>query len=587
MKKTLLTLSILLILFVCNNATAQRKPMNVGRQVDSRFTLSAESNFSTLGGWEEYFYYVKNNTSQEYSIVVTIDIDLACVGSKSYVLGINKTVYLPPNGSFTPKSDWVHSVVDGPDNFRKCRMKVGDTFTLYKGLTFTITDVINLTEKKAAEAKKKADEAAAKQAEADKKKADAEALAKKKADDASAKKLADEQAAAKQKETAAAAATTKTTTAAGATAAAATTSSAAGAAKSTNSESAASLTPEEKAEAKKQKQEDAAAAQREAKEEAARQEAERKQKEQEELNNKQQAYDEWKAEKKKEQSEMETAAAASSFTILTMVGGILYDGMGDINPDFVFKNQNQLAFYAGIDMGFSAVAFPTLFASDKSTMVGGKSSTKIEVQPKDLYHVNLNVTAKIGAEHPYYGFYGYLAPQVGFSPYFDGYNFSPLNGGGTAFLGLKWVKGFVDYGVGTRAFSSSSNDAEEAGSGNTEMTYTKLTYGIKFTTNPDRDFTRNHILLGVIDEKVTVDYDQAFVDPTLGYLVKKAQSKSIRGYTFQWKKDHTFNFYVNAYPEYVYAGEVKSTAGGLSSDFSTKKTGLFVEVGFLRSIDFW
>jgi hypothetical protein len=577
MKKTLLTLSILLILFVCNEATAQRKPMNIGRQVDSRFTLSAESNFSTLGGWEEYFYYVKNNTSDEYSIVVTIDIDLACVGSKSYVLGVNKIVYLPPNGSFTPKSDWVHNVVDGPDNFKKCRMKVGDTYTLYKGLTFTITDVINLTEKKAADAKKKADDAAAKQAEADKKKADAEAQ----------KKLADEQAAAKKKETEAAAATAKTTAAAGASAAAATTSSAAGDTKSTSLASTTSLTPEEKAEAKRQQKENAAREQQEAKEEAARQEAERKRQEQEELNNKQKNYDEWKAEKKKEQNEMETASAAASFSMLYLVGGMLYDGMGNINPDYVFKNQNKLALYAGIDMGFSAVAFPSLFASDKSTMVGGKTTTKVEVQPKDLYHVNLNVTAKIGAEHPYYGFYGYLAPQAGFSPYFDGYNFSPLNVGGRAFLGLKWVKGFFDYGIGTRTFSSSSNDAEETGSGNTDMSYTKMTYGLKFTTNPNKDFTRDHILLGVIDEKVTVDYDQAFVDPTLGYLVKKAQSKSIRGYTFQWKKDHTFNFYVNAYPEYVYAGEVKSTAGGLSSDFATKKTGLFVEVGFVRSIDFW
>jgi hypothetical protein len=578
MKKPLLNFLILFALFVCNEAVAQRIPMNVGRQVDPRFTLSAESHFSTLGGWEEYFYYVKNNTSQEYSIVVNIEIDLACVGTKSYTLGVNRIVYLPPNGTFTPKSDFVHSVVDGPDNFRKCRMKVGDTYTLYKGLTFTITDIVNLTEKKAAEAKKKADEAAAKQAEADKKKADAEAQ----------KKLADEQAAANKKEADAAKAKTATTAPAGAAGASAGAASAsASTAKSTTPESAAPLTAEEKAEAKRQQKEDAAREQREAKEEAARQEAERKRQEQEELNKKQTEYDAWKAEKKKEQSEMEAASAATSFTMLTLVGGILYDGMGDINPDYVFKNQNQLSFYAGIDMGFSGVAFPSLFASNKSTMVGGKATTKVEVQPKDLYHVNLNVTAKIGAEHPYYGFYGYLAPQAGFSPYFNGYNFSPLNVGGTAFAGLKWVKGFVDYGIGTRSFSSSSNDAEEAGSGKTEMNYNKLTYGIKFTTNPNKDFTRNHILLGVIEEKVTVDYDQAFVDPTMGYLVKKAQSKGLRGYTFQWKQDHTFNFYVNAYPEYVYAGEVKSTSGGLSSDFATKKTGLFVEVGFLRSIDFW
>jgi len=595
MKRFLLSLTIILSLFMCNDVKAQRKPVNVGRQADARFTLSAERFFSTLGGYEEYFYYVKNNTSQEYKIVVTITIDLACAGTKTYLLGINKVVYLPPNGSFTPDDDWVHNVLGAK---KDCAIKDGDSYTLFKGLRFTITNVQNLTEEKAAAEKKKADDAAARQAAADKKKADADALAQKKADEAAAqKKLADDKAAAQKKEADdkavaqkkeadAAAAKTKATAGETATAAAAT-GSTGGATKAITSSGSAALSTEDKAAAKRQQQEDAARAQREAKEEAARQEAERKQKEQEELNNKQKAYDEWKAEKKEEQSKMEAASAAASFSMLYLVGGILYDGMGDINPDYVFKNQNKLAFYAGIDMGFSATAFPSLFASDKSTMVGGKPVNKTELQAKDLYHVNLNITAKIGAEHPYYGGYVYLAPQAGFSPYFDGYNFSPLNVGGRAFLGLKWVKGFAEYGIGQRFFTSSSNDAEESGEGTTDMSYTRLTYGIKFTTNPNSDFTRSHILLGIIDEKVKVDFDQAFVDPTLGYLVKKGQSKGIRGYTFQWKKDHAFNFYVNAYPEYVYGGEAKSTAGGLSSSFSSTKTGLFLEVGFLRSIDFW
>jgi hypothetical protein len=583
MKKLLLAFLILISICFANNANAQRKPVRVS-QVDPRFTVSVERFWSSLGGSEEYYYYVKNNTSQEYKMTITVDLELACVAPKSYVLGINKIVYLPANGSFTPDDDWVHIITSGADNFKNCRLKDGNSFTLYKSLSYKISNVINITEEKAAAAKakeiaekEKADAKAKEIADREKAAALAKETAEKEKAAAIAKETAEkEAAAAKAKEVAATSTPAKKdavnqvpSTAATATATAATS------------------TRGDKEAAKRQEAEDAARAKAEAKEEAARREAEKKREEEEKKQAAQRDYDSWKAEKKQEQAQAEAASMGASFDMLMLVGGILYEGMGDVNPDYVFRSEKKLRLYAGIDMGFSGVSYPTIFASDMSTMVNGSTVTKKELIPKDLYHINLNVAAKIGAEHPNYGGYVYLAPQAGFSPVLDGYNFSPLNFGGRLFGGFKAVQLFGDYAMGTRVYSSSSNDVEESGSSQSDYMYTKITGGIKFTTNPNSDYARSHILLGVINEKIKVEYDQAFIDPTNGSLVKNKESKMIRGYSFQWKKDHTFNFYVNAYPEYLYAGEAKSTSGSLSKDFSTQKTGLFVEIGFLRSIDFW
>jgi hypothetical protein len=595
MKRFILILSVLFSICFANNVKAQRKPVSVG-QADPRFTVSVFRYWSKLGGYEEFWYYVKNNTSQEYRITVTVDLKFVCIAPKTYKLGFDRTVYLPANGSFTPDDDFVHNTEMGEDDFRKCRLKDGDSYTLLKTLSYTITNVVNITEEKAAAAKAKEDAQKAKEAAkiaADKEKAAAvakEAAEKEKAA-AIAKDAAEkEKAAAVARETAEKQKTTAVAKTAAATPAKSETV-ARGASVAVTATAAtttaATSTAGDREVARRQRNDDDARAKAEAKEEAARQEAERKRAEEEKKQAAQRDYDSWKAERKQEQAQADAAATEASFNMLMLAGGIIYEGMGEVNPDYVFKPSEKLQLYLGIDLGFSGVSFPTIFASDISTMVGGSSVKKKELVPKDLYHVNLNVAAKIGAEHPNYGGYIYLAPQAGFSPVLDGYNFAPINFGGRVFGGLKNVKLFGEYGMGTRGYSSSSNDVEESGSSSTDYTYTKILGGIKFTTNPNSDYARSHISLGVINENITVDFDQAFIDPVSGSLVKKQKSKMIRGYFFEWKKDHTFNFYVNAYPEYLYAGKALSTAGSLSKDFATQKTGLFVEIGFLRSIDFW
>src|SRR5690606_7996479 len=117
-------------------------------------------------------------------------------------------------------------------------------------------------------------------------------------------------------------------------------------------------------------------------------------------------------------------------------------------------------FYAGIEVGYSATFFPMLFNSDKTTMVNGSYVSENNMINKSILTANLNVTGKIGLESDGYGAYAYVAPQVGFVPTFNGYNVSPLAFGGRAYAGIKWVKVYADYRIGSRKFHFSSLEAE-------------------------------------------------------------------------------------------------------------------------------
>ncbi len=158
--KKIFTLSLLLsAIFLLN---AQRKQVPV-HQPDARFTFRAERFW--LLGQEEYWFYVQNNTGQEYKIEVEVELDLACEGNRSFGLGIGawqpdtkterRIVYLKPNGTFEPKDDYYHYYSGGADDGKACRLKDGDTYTLFKGIQFHITAVVNVTEKKALDEQKK------------------------------------------------------------------------------------------------------------------------------------------------------------------------------------------------------------------------------------------------------------------------------------------------------------------------------------------------------------------------------------------------------------------------------------------------
>jgi len=153
---------------VSANLSAQsngRRTVGV-HQLDPRFTFGVEKYWSGLADSEEYFYYVKNNTSEEYKIVIEVTLTLNCVGTKTYKLGWNKEIYLKPYGMFSPKDDAYHNYTISSDREKQkaCLIAEGDTHTLFRGLTWTLSNIVNITaEKQAAEKKKQQDAEIARQ----------------------------------------------------------------------------------------------------------------------------------------------------------------------------------------------------------------------------------------------------------------------------------------------------------------------------------------------------------------------------------------------------------------------------------------
>ncbi len=121
------------------------------KQLDPRFNFSAEKYWSGLSDSEAFYFYVQNNTSQEYKIVIEVNLDLNCAGNKTFKLGFNKYVYLKPNGTFSPSEDWVHDYMITFDREKQkaCLIQEGNHKTLLNSLTWTLSGIENLTEKKA------------------------------------------------------------------------------------------------------------------------------------------------------------------------------------------------------------------------------------------------------------------------------------------------------------------------------------------------------------------------------------------------------------------------------------------------------
>lgn len=582
---------------LCFVATAQRKDISIS-QADPRFTISAQRHYGF--GNEEYWFYIQNNTNEEYELVVNVTIRSTCHEPKNFMLGVNKVVRLKPKGRFTPDADWSHIYLGGEAQ-KACRKKDGDSYTYLAGISYQYQSIKNITqenlrkeqEKKKLEAQKaedarKAEEAkkaeAARKAEEVRKREEtlkAEQAAKEKQ-----QKLAQEEAQRKQ-----AASTTASGTATTGTTGTGTTKSATGTTpqgnKLTSSQTSNATTATE-TKTQEQRQAEYEESQRLAREAAAQQAKARQEAEEREATERQQKYDEWKAKKDQDRQTMEATSLAASASALYFLGGIIYDGMGNYNPDFAYQQAKpdekyKPVLYAGFEVGYGASYFPVLFASSQSTMVKGKYVEQKSLITKDVITVNLNGAMKIGAEADNYGARAFLIPQVGFSPIFDAYMLSLLNGGIKVYGGLPWIKGYFEFRSGERNFYTYSLDAEEYGEGNSDNGYNRFEYGIRFTTNPDSDFRRSHISLGIISEKMNVGGIGKYVDPETNTL-RDGKTPPIKGYSFSWHKDHTFNLYLNAFPAYIYSGDVSYNSGPLNVS-KGYNTSTFVELGFIRAFD--
>lgn len=175
MNKIVAGFSILFLLtFKVSLGFAQFKDIPVA-QIDERFSVTPQRHWSKLGGYEEYRFSINNKTGDEYKLVVSVTLDLACFGSRSFTLGYNKVVYLKPHGRFDPlNDDYSHVFTSGADNNKDCRLPDGDSFTLYRGMRYTISNVVNITQEKAEAERTAREEKERKLREAEEAKAQAE-----------------------------------------------------------------------------------------------------------------------------------------------------------------------------------------------------------------------------------------------------------------------------------------------------------------------------------------------------------------------------------------------------------------------------
>ncbi len=579
--KLKLKLTLILVFALLINGFSQRNPNNnlVGvQQLDSRFNFSIEKRWSDISDAEEYFFYVKNNTADEYKLVIEVDLTLNCYDVTPYKLGYNKAVYLKPNGEFTPKDDYVHiyMITSDREKQKNCLIKEGNTSTLYKSHTWQILSIENLTLKKANEAKEKLQkEALANQKKIDDENKLKEAAAEKKAKEvADKKKLDDEN---KLKASTAAKDIQK------------------GSEKvvdntQQSNDNNKTSTQEESKRIKEQEIEDAKAAKRQAEKERIA-EAERKRIEEQAANQKRQKeYDAWKTAAQEERNKVDAAAMATSLGLFTLVGGFIYEGMGNVNPDFVYKepvNKFTPKMFICNNFGFSFSGDPVLFKSDRTTLVGGKPISEKELTGETAYYLNINAESRIGAGNNFYNFYGIIGAKFGLVPTFNGTQFSIFGGGGID-AGIKNVKLFGQY---KNNFSDTkgltSSDVEEYGEANYDISSNEFNYGLKFTFGgkAEDNYRRSHISLGLINKSFSFDGSglQYYYNPDTN-SAQNNENLLIKGYSFEWKKDHTFSFYIRYYEEYNYIGETSRTTA-IGSSLSIPAS--MFEIGFVRSLDFF
>ncbi|KRD12124.1 hypothetical protein ASE21_21430 [Flavobacterium sp. Root901] len=158
--------TLLCLLLGTLSSFAQRINIPVA-QTDPRFTLSVQRSSSIAGGSEYYYFYVQNNTNREYELNVNITLELACAGIKTISLrsGILDVLHLLPGGRYNSENQ-AQFIYFGK---KECAVPLGNnSYTLYKGISCTISNIVDISsEKEESEAKKKAADQAKAKAAAD------------------------------------------------------------------------------------------------------------------------------------------------------------------------------------------------------------------------------------------------------------------------------------------------------------------------------------------------------------------------------------------------------------------------------------
>ena len=144
---------------------------------------------------------------------------------------------------------------------------------------------------------------------------------------------------------------------------------------------------------------------------------------------------------------------------------------------------------------------------------------------------------------------------------------------------------FGEYNSGERNFTANSwIDPEEVGKGKTKFLYQNIKAGLRFSWyRNDKTARRDHIQIGIIEEVFT-GYDDKIrvehLDMEEEALFFKDDPQFYQGFTFQWNRDHTHKLFLEIYPKYAHTGEI--TSSQVNED-----GGVFVQIGFLKSLDQW
>jgi hypothetical protein len=288
-----------------------------------------------------------------------------------------------------------------------------------------------------------------------------------------------------------------------------------------------------------------------------------------------QEYSQWKNQQNQKNAQVAAATAVGTISMLAILGKMIYQNMGMVNFDDVYQNKPALSISA--EFGYSFLIQPIYFNSEVYDGVDYKNNTDYDF----AWPVNFDFKFKLGYESEYVGAYGFGGLGIGASVVMHSFNAPTYNYGGQIFAGLPNVKGLFEYQGGGRAISQSYwMLEEESGSAYSSTTYNQIRYGARFTWG---QFTRSHLSLGVINEGLTgVDDTQVQrIELPEAYNI---EDRFITGYFLEYKKDHSFNFFVNIYPNYPFTGEVEHNIRN-NTDTDYNDGSMYFLVGFHRSLD--
>ncbi len=304
------------------------------------------------------------------------------------------------------------------------------------------------------------------------------------------------------------------------------------------------------------------------------QEWERQRRKMEEDNRKRQEYAQWRDQQNQKNAQVAAATAVGTIGLLAVFGDMIYSGMGTINPDQVYHK--KFHGYLGAEFGYSFLLQPVYFNSSEYDGVDYKNNTNYDFN----WPINLDMKAKLGFESDYLGGFAFGGMGVGTSIFLHSFNFPTVLYGGQVHAGLPNAKFLFSYEAGERSMSTYYwMFVEESGEGLVDMNWSNLKYGARFSWG---DFVRTHLSAGVIYERVGASGDSRVQRIFIENAPQRDDGRFIQGYFLELKKDHSYNFFLNVYPNYPFTGVAEYN---IRSDEDYSDGSIYFTVGFHRSLD--